>query len=118
MTMENTAGVVDKFEFGSRLTSSFTTGKVSVLVVASLMLLFWGHIIAIGRTPSFFLKAKPPVENRFEIILSHYSEPAEQVRLGIERIKNVPEIAALKPRVIVYTKGMNATDGEEIETQL
>jgi hypothetical protein len=44
-------------------------------------------------------------QHRFDIVLAYYDEPHEEVREGIQIIKSVPGIAALDPRVIVYSKG-------------
>ena len=43
--------------------------------------------------------------HHFDIVLSYFEEPPEEVRKGLHIIKNVRIIAALHSRVIIYTKG-------------
>lgn len=58
----------------------------------------------------------------FDIVLSHYSEPPEEVKRGIQQIKAIPAIAALMPRAIVYSKGLDiisqTNNFEQLKLQL
>ena len=45
-------------------------------------------------------------QKTFDIVLAHHSEPRDEVRQQIQTLKNIPAIASLAPRVIIYTKGL------------
>ena len=61
-------------------------------------------------------------QRRFDIVLAHYQETPWKVKSAVTLLKAVPSITELNPRVIVYSKGMeaasNATSSMALKEQL
>ena len=65
------------------------------------------------------LSILPHSPSRLDIVLAHFDENPDEVRHQIELIKHVPVIAALNPRVVIYTKGpMTSTSEADIQLEV
>jgi len=80
---------------------------VIVTMALSVLLLWrWKSNQNYATLVQFLTQQKTPQQNTFDIVLAHYSEPLDELRQQIQILKNVPAIASLAPRAIVYTKGL------------
>lgn len=75
------------------------------LTTALLVVITWRWVVEFSSPTLSLSVPSHSFCSQFDIVLSHYSEDPGEVRNGVEVIKQIPAIAELNPRVIVYTKG-------------
>ena len=83
------------------------------LITIICLFIFWEQDLKIDTSST--LPVIRQRQNTFDVVLAHYQESPIDVRTTISLIKSVPAIAALRPRVFVYTKGSMAKTEAELE---